>query len=220
MEFGEPGVYSSAGVSGGQCLFAMCYQPLHHVWHLWEQDQCMCMRTFVCLHAKSFTRRTVMNVALCSGVGCWNIGIRRRACRFGHFCVVAENDEQVSNLWPLSVACVTGHVGIVYGLQAMEAPGQTKLFSASYDKTLRVCHPYNFKVLRSNVKWLSCDLSSGLELGSHDLCADTHPTWEQCHLPGLFPRQTLFRISGQYHQGKEVVLRCFTNHPGTQHHSF
>ena len=141
MEFGEPGVYSSAGVSGGQCLFAVCYQPLHHVWHLREQDQCMCMRTFVCLHAKSFTCRTVMNVALCSGVGCWNIGIRRRACRFGHFCVVAENDEQVSNLWPLSVVCVTGHVGIVYGLQAMEAPGQTKLFSASYDKTLRVCHP-------------------------------------------------------------------------------
>ena len=43
MEFGEPGVYSSAGVSGRQCLFAVCYQPLHHVWYLREQDQCMSM---------------------------------------------------------------------------------------------------------------------------------------------------------------------------------
>lgn len=32
-----------------------------------------------------------------------------------------------------------GHRGTVYDLAALETPGQTKLFSASYDKTIRVC---------------------------------------------------------------------------------
>ena len=36
------------------------------------------------------------------------------------------------------VAELTGHVGIIYSLQVIEAPGQTRLFSACYDKTLRV----------------------------------------------------------------------------------
>ena len=40
-----------------------------------------------------------------------------------------------------------GHVGIVYALQAIEVPGQTKLFSASYDKTLRVCAIFCFSRL-------------------------------------------------------------------------
>ena len=31
-----------------------------------------------------------------------------------------------------------GHVGIVYGLAVLSAPGQTRLFSASYDRSLRV----------------------------------------------------------------------------------
>ena len=33
----------------------------------------------------------------------------------------------------------TGHVGTVYGLAVMETPGNMRLVSASYDKTLRVC---------------------------------------------------------------------------------
>ena len=41
-----------------------------------------------------------------------------------------------------NVADLTGHVGIVYALQVMESPGSTRLFSACYDKTLRVsCIP-------------------------------------------------------------------------------
>ena len=32
----------------------------------------------------------------------------------------------------------TGHVGAVYSLAVLNAPGQTRLFSASYDKTIRV----------------------------------------------------------------------------------
>lgn len=37
-----------------------------------------------------------------------------------------------------SLSLSSGHFGIVYALHAIETPGQTKLFSASYDKTLRV----------------------------------------------------------------------------------
>jgi hypothetical protein len=33
---------------------------------------------------------------------------------------------------------ITGHVGTVYALAVLSAPGQTKLFSASYDRSLRV----------------------------------------------------------------------------------
>ena len=32
----------------------------------------------------------------------------------------------------------TGHIGAVYSLAVLNAPGQTRLFSASYDKTIRV----------------------------------------------------------------------------------
>ena len=31
-----------------------------------------------------------------------------------------------------------GHVGIVYSLTVLKAPGKMRLFSASYDKTIRV----------------------------------------------------------------------------------
>ena len=33
---------------------------------------------------------------------------------------------------------LAGHVGTVYGLAVLSAPGQTRLFSASYDRSLRV----------------------------------------------------------------------------------
>ena len=38
------------------------------------------------------------------------------------------------------MAELTGHVGIIYSLQVLEGPtpGGTRLFSACYDKTLRV----------------------------------------------------------------------------------
>ena len=45
--------------------------------------------------------------------------------------------EACENLNNSFLDCI-GHFGIVYALQAIETPGQTKLFSASYDKTLRV----------------------------------------------------------------------------------
>ena len=34
--------------------------------------------------------------------------------------------------------CLLGHVGTVYGLKVIETPGNVRLVSASYDKTLRV----------------------------------------------------------------------------------
>lgn len=34
---------------------------------------------------------------------------------------------------------LTGHVGTVYALAVISTPDQTKVFSASYDRSLRVC---------------------------------------------------------------------------------
>ena len=34
-----------------------------------------------------------------------------------------------------------GHVGIVYSLTVLKTPGKMRLFSASYDKTIRVSIP-------------------------------------------------------------------------------
>lgn len=42
-----------------------------------------------------------------------------------------ESKEQVRTL--------TGHVGTVYALAVISTPDQTKVFSASYDRSLRVC---------------------------------------------------------------------------------
>ena len=46
---------------------------------------------------------------------------------------------------------LAGHVGTVYGLAVLSAPGQTRLFSASYDRSLRVigkCYCFNRVVSR------------------------------------------------------------------------
>ena len=40
----------------------------------------------------------------------------------------------------------SGHVGTVYGLAVIETPGNIRLVSASYDKTLRVCTIYTISV--------------------------------------------------------------------------
>lgn len=44
-----------------------------------------------------------------------------------------ESKEQVRTL--------TGHVGTVYALAVISTPDQTKVFSASYDRSLRVGGP-------------------------------------------------------------------------------
>ena len=51
-----------------------------------------------------------------------------------------------------NVADLTGHVGIVYALQVMESPGSTRLFSACYDKTLRV-RSTGTDGVRTCIKW-------------------------------------------------------------------
>ena len=65
-------------------------------------------------------------------------------CRYGKWRIVSQ-------LVPLKVIdfktscnilyCIigVGHVGTVYGLAVIETPGNMRLVSASYDKTLRVC---------------------------------------------------------------------------------
>jgi E3 ubiquitin-protein ligase TRAF7 len=54
-------------------------------------------------------------------------------------CFTSDGSTQVwdvSNWEPLGT--LDGHRGTVYDLTVLETPGQTKLFSASYDKTIRV----------------------------------------------------------------------------------
>ncbi|XP_064406135.1 E3 ubiquitin-protein ligase TRAF7-like [Halichondria panicea] len=58
--------------------------------------------------------------------------------------IICGTYENKINVWDVksleSVAELTGHVGIIYSLQVIEGPtpGGTRLFSACYDKTLRV----------------------------------------------------------------------------------
>ncbi|ETE69477.1 E3 ubiquitin-protein ligase TRAF7, partial [Ophiophagus hannah] len=65
-----------------------------------------------------------------------------------------ESKEQVRTL--------TGHVGTVYALAVISTPDQTKVFSASYDRSLRV----------------------RMEYGQHDLHPDTPASPGQRHSPG------------------------------------
>eukprot|EP00731_Ephydatia_muelleri_P029360 Em0020g1004a len=54
-------------------------------------------------------------------------------------CGTYENQIYVWDVQSLQLLTeLSGHVGIIYSLQVIEAPGQTRLFSACYDKTLRV----------------------------------------------------------------------------------
>ena len=69
----------------------------------------------------------------------------------------------------LSFSLSSGHFGIVYALHAIETPGQTKLFSASYDKTLRVRAAVYSPYLTS-----SLSLLLGMEYGALDMFTDSH----------------------------------------------
>lgn len=54
-------------------------------------------------------------------------------------CGTYENLIQVWDLHSLKqVVTLRGHTGIVYALAVLKVPGQTRLFSASYDKSIRV----------------------------------------------------------------------------------
>lgn len=48
----------------------------------------------------------------------------------------------ISQVWDIEtkeqVRTLTGHVGTVYALAVISTPDQTKVFSASYDRSLRV----------------------------------------------------------------------------------
>ena len=54
-------------------------------------------------------------------------------------------------MFPVVFNCLSysGHVGTVYALGVLSAPGQTKLFSASYDRSLRVRIFLSFRFLSS-----------------------------------------------------------------------
>lgn len=67
-----------------------------------------------------------------------------------------------SNLHVVNVRffVLAGHVGTVYGLAVLSAPGQTRLFSASYDRSLRVIwKSYScFNGVVSRLVFVSCSI--------------------------------------------------------------
>lgn len=107
-----------------------------------------------------------------------------------------ESKEQVRTL--------TGHVGTVYALAVISTPDQTKVFSASYDRSLRVnienhldkhcasspvfsqdCHFKN----KAYLFWFfltctGCVNCPGVEYGQHDLHTDSAASSRQCHSTG------------------------------------
>ena len=46
---------------------------------------------------------------------------------------------ELSLLNTFTLILFTGHVGSVYALAVLTTPGRIRLFSGSYDKTIRVC---------------------------------------------------------------------------------
>ena len=105
----------------GECLLPCSHQSTYHMWHIREQDQRkLCILNY---HRKILSEFILKSLNFCAinsivivmFVQVWDV----------------KTMEQVAEL--------TGHVGIIYSLQVIEAPsGGTRLFSACYDKTLRV----------------------------------------------------------------------------------
>lgn len=116
-----------------------------------------------------------------------------------------ESKEQVRTL--------TGHVGTVYALAVISTPDQTKVFSASYDRSLRVCASLvtvggSGRVARYR-QVLTSHVPPGLEYGQHDLHTDSAASPGQCNCAGCVPGPALLRGCGQYCEGQ-----CFGfSHP-------
>lgn len=85
------------------------------------------------------------------------------------------------------VRTLTGHVGTVYALAVISTPDQTKVFSASYDRSLRVC--------AGLVTVESSGLGPGLGRSSYPMCPQV---WS---MDNMICTQTLLR-----HQGSVTAL--------------
>lgn len=90
-----------------------------------------------------------------------------------------ESKEQVRTL--------TGHVGTVYALAVISTPDQTKVFSASYDRSLRVC--------AGLAPVAGCGRAAGLAGRSCSVCPQV---WS---MDNMICTQTLLR-----HQGSVTAL--------------
>lgn len=81
-------------------------------------------RTFECMH-----------VLETSGGSVYSIAVTNHHILCGTY-------ENVIHVWDVrkfdQVATLTGHVGTIYALAVLSTPDQTKVFSASYDRSLRV----------------------------------------------------------------------------------
>lgn len=109
-----------------------------------------------------------------------------------------ESKEQVRTL--------TGHVGTVYALAVISTPDQTKVFSASYDRSLRVRAGLvtvggSGRVARHG-QVLTSHVPPGLEHGQYDLHTDPAASPGQCNCFGCVPGPALLRGCGQYCEGQ------------------
>ena len=113
-----------------------------------------------------------------------------------------ESKEQVRTL--------TGHVGTVYALAVISTPDQTKVFSASYDRSLRVCASLvmvggSGRVTRPG-QVLTSHVPPGLEYGQHDMHTDAAASPGQCNGAGCVPGPALLRGCGQHCEGQFLGL--------------
>lgn len=108
-----------------------------------------------------------------------------------------ESKEQVRTL--------TGHVGTVYALAVISTPDQTKVFSASYDRSLRVYLSLACGVSRpvqARPILTPPVLCPGVEHGQHDLYADPAAAPGQRDGAGRVSGPSLFRGGGQHCEGQ------------------
>lgn len=149
-DLGHPlsGVCSRPADQRGQRLLHCRHQPPHRLWHLWKPHPCKGNKQKHVVTNQTVTRLSISHktwywlwIGVYSAASCWVcyfycFGNVWQWCN-GHDAFVCcyqvwdiESKEQVRTL--------TGHVGTVYALAVISTPDQTKVFSASYDRSLRV----------------------------------------------------------------------------------
>jgi len=105
--------------------------------------------------------------------------------------IVCGTYENLIHVWDIEskeqVRTLTGHVGTVYALAVISTPDQTKVFSASYDRSLRVC--------AGLAPVAGCGRAAGLAGRSCSVCPQV---WS---MDNMICTQTLLR-----HQGSVTAL--------------
>uniref|UniRef100_UPI00358F5F70 E3 ubiquitin-protein ligase TRAF7-like n=1 Tax=Myxine glutinosa TaxID=7769 RepID=UPI00358F5F70 len=110
-------------VASQNYLYSGSYQTIK----IWD------IRTLECVHVLQTSGGSVYSIAVTS-----------------HH-IVCGTYENLIHVWDLEtkeqMRTLTGHVGTVYALAVISTPDQTKVFSASYDRSLRSLPDSSFSVL-------------------------------------------------------------------------